>query len=462
MHRVALIGENSIEYVDRLLDIWNNGNCAVLIDWRIPLATSLEMMAEANVEECYIERKYFDNAIGELYESISFKPYDKKSNSAELIPQELYTKFKDNYTNNEAIILYSSGTTGKSKGIILSHFAISTNADAIIDYMQPQPSDCLYISKTMSHSSTLIGELLVALKSGMKAVIAPTIVPPRYILNNIFNFKVSVLCLNPTLMSFLIEEIPKAEYKIFSLRAVYVSGSILNNRLYKKARETFVNIPVFNVYGLSEAGPRVAAQLKEFCMNNSVGKPLKNVKLAIVDERGLEVPNGKTGIIHVSTPSCFSGYVCGESKHQSLYRNWLNTGDVGYIDENKDLHIIGRVDDVIIFESHKIYPSEVENQVLKCGSINDCAVVKVSTGENEFLACLYTGEAISEREFRHKLQKKLPSYEIPRRFIWRSTMPTTLNGKPSKLNVEEIIIHMIETEQDNENSGDKKRNSKDY
>lgn len=60
MNRVALIGENSIEYINILLDIWNNGNCAVLLDYRIPSATAVEMMVEAQVKECYIERKYFE------------------------------------------------------------------------------------------------------------------------------------------------------------------------------------------------------------------------------------------------------------------------------------------------------------------------------------------------------------------------------------------------------------------
>lgn len=88
-------------------------------------------------------------------------------------------------------------------------------------------------------------------------------------------------------------------------------------------------ISVFNVYGLSEASPRVTAQTPECCKSNSVGKPIGGIEVAIVDDNGTLVPNGKRGIIHVSTPSLFSGYVIGERKHPSLYRGWLNTGDIG-------------------------------------------------------------------------------------------------------------------------------------
>lgn len=78
MGRVALIGENSIGYVDTLVDIWNNGDCAVLIDWRIPLQTATDMMHEANVHTCYIEKRLFDKAAIAITENISFVLYERK------------------------------------------------------------------------------------------------------------------------------------------------------------------------------------------------------------------------------------------------------------------------------------------------------------------------------------------------------------------------------------------------
>ena len=195
MSRVGLIGENSIGYVNTLIDIWNNGDCAVLLDWQIPFQTAVEMMIEADVHTCYIEKSLLEKTDNSLFESIKFITYEKQNNLAELLPKYIYDKFKENYSKDESIVIYSSGTTGKSKGIILSHYAVNTNADAIIDYMKPGIKDCIYIAKPLSHSSTLTGELLVALKTKMKLVVAPTIVPPRYILNNINKFHVSKICL---------------------------------------------------------------------------------------------------------------------------------------------------------------------------------------------------------------------------------------------------------------------------
>ena len=429
MSRVALIGENSVEYVNVLLDIWNNGDCAVLLDWRIPFKTAVKMMVEAGVTRCCIENGRFDNKKDIFPESIEPEVFERQSNSAELLPQYIYDKYRDNYSDNEAVVIYSSGTTGTAKGIILSHYAIQTNADAIIDYMKPVSNDCIYICKTISHSSTLVGELLVALKFKMRLIMAPIIVPPRYVLSNIEKFGVTILCVNPTLLSMYADEYNQRRFNLSSLRTIYVSGSILNNKIYEKAHTVFSSIPIYNVYGLSELGPRVSAQTVNCCKSNSVGKPIKDVEIRIVNEQGIVVPNGERGILHVYTPCKFDGYIIGTQKYISLYEKWQNTGDIAYIDEFNELHILNRVDDVIIIDSHKIYPSDIEEILINQTSIKDCAVVKIDFDSHEFLGCLYVGEKENDFEIKAILKKKLMTYEIPRYFVWCDNLPKNKNGK---------------------------------
>lgn len=438
MSRIALIGENSIAYINALLDIWNNGNCAVLIDWRIPLITATEMMKEAGVSECYIQKSILEKSLEMRSDDIKYITFNS-DNTTGFIPDNIRNKFIVNYSKNEAVIIYSSGTTGKSKGIILSHYAINKNADAIIDYMQPQKTDCMYIVKSLSHSSTLTGELLVALKSEMKLLVSPTIVPPRYIFNNICDHQVSIICVNPTLLNMYVSEYRQRTYDISSLKKIYVSGSILSDKTYELAHEVFKGIPIYNVYGLSEAGPRVTAQTTECCKGNSVGKPIKFVEIVIVDENGKIVKNGERGIIHINTPCKFSGYVFGKEKNQSLYKSWLNTGDIGFFDNNEELHIIDRLDDVIIIDSHKIYPSEVERKIIDNTPIRECVVVKEEINNNEFIACLYVGDCYDEKIIKEKLKEFLLPYEIPRRFIHCNAIPRTNNGKISKLQIKNII-----------------------
>lgn len=308
MGRVALIGDNSIGYVNALLEIWNHSDCAVLIDWRIPFETAVDMMKEAGVKKCYIETGLYPEISDAELSAVLFERYEKLNLKAELLPASIYDKFRENYSKAEAVVIYSSGTTGKSKGIILSHYAINTNADAIIDYMNPISDDCIYICKTLSHSSTLVGELLVALKTKTKLIVAPVIVPPRYALNNIEKYGVTILCVNPTLLSLFADSYNPSKFNLSTLKTIYVSGSIMNDKVYTKAHESFSDISIYNVYGLSEAGPRVTAQTKDSNKSDSVGKPIKGVQIRIVDEQGKPLPHGERGILHVFTQSQFNGY----------------------------------------------------------------------------------------------------------------------------------------------------------
>ena len=438
MSRVALIGDNSIEYIDVLLDIWNNGDCAVLIDWRIPLVTSVQMMREAGVGKCYIEKKFLENVSDNSFLDIKFILFETKHNPVELLPKRIYDKYKSDYSTNEAIVVYSSGTTGKSKGIILSHFAISTNADAIIDYMKPTSDDCIYIAKTLVHSSTLTGELLVSLKTHMRIIIASPIIPPRLMITNLNKYGVTVLCLNPTLLSIITDEVERSGCLPEKLKSIYVSGSILNNRIYEKAHRVLRNIEIYNVYGLTEAGPRVTAQRANCCKGNSVGKAICNVEVVIVNEQGNELPCGQTGMIHVNSPSLFLCYVSGYYKHKSFYQNWLNTGDIGFFDSNEELHIIGRQDDVIIIESHKIYPSEIEDRILQNLDVTECAVVDIQMGDRICLACLYVGQA-EKMQLLKELRNRLPLYEVPRLIVRCENIPKNRNGKVSRQKIRKII-----------------------
>lgn len=440
MSRVALMGENSVEYIRILLDIWNHGDCAVLLDWRIPFQTAIEMMSEAGVERCYVEKKVFSKFDALVPVWLEIKKFESADNAAVQLPKILYDTFKEDYSTDEAVVIYSSGTTGKSKGIILSHYAINTNADAVIDYMKPDDNDCIYITKSLSHSSTLTGELLVALKTRMTLIVAPTIVPPRYVFHNIAEHGVTLLCLNPTLLKMFADDYVRNHYDISTLRTIYVSGSVLNDTICQTARESFEGIQIYNIYGLSEAGPRVTAQTENCCTGSSVGKPIKDVRIAIVDDQGNPVEAGKCGIIHVDTPSRYSGYISGKEKHRSLYNGWLNTGDIGLFDENGELYVMGRIDDVIMIDSHKIYPSEVEEQILRILDVSACAVFAVGENTDLKIVCAYVADKFILIHDLIKLRKILMPYEIPKSFIRVDRIPTVINGKVDYKQLKDMFV----------------------
>lgn len=441
MARVGLIGNNSVGYVEKLIGIWNNGDCAVLLDFRIPIKTLTDMMRDADVSMCIIGNSLYQAEIEHLPCDIQFVPFDDSCKSGIVLPSEIMGQFKDNYSYDEAVVIYSSSTTGKSKGIILSHFAINTNADAIIDYMHPTGNDCIYIAKTLSHSSTLTGELLVGLKSHARLLLGPTIVPPRVILSNIMKNKVTILGLNPTLLSMLTDEVERSGRQPETFLTIYVSGSILNDTVYEKAHRILTGSKIYNVYGLSEAGPRVTAQAEDCCKGNSVGKAIKGVEFAVVDENGEIQPASAKGMVHVKTPSLFSGYISGGQKLTSSYKGWLNTGDIGYIDKNGELHIVGRVDDIIIVGARKVYPSEIESDILTVDGILECLVSKVILESGtDAIACYYVANSKRDfsKEIRNLLLSKRATHEIPLKYHRVNYIEKNINGKTIRKNLQNI------------------------
>ena len=438
MGRIALIGENSIEYINILLDIWNNGDCAVLLDYHIPMKTAISMMEEADVTICYIQNSLKDKELDWAINSIKIVTFDVNTIHTQYVPEHIVYKYHERYSYDEAVVIYSSGTTGKARGIILSHYAITTNADAIIEYMQPNEESCIYIIRPLSHSSALVGELLVALRTKCKLVVSPVIIHPRNILSNIEKFNVTILCLNPMLLSMLADQNERSHINISGLKKIYSSGSLLNDAILQKAKKSLGGINIYNVYGLTEAGPRVTAQRYENGI--SVGEALQNVEVEILDNDGKIVEKGNRGVIYVKTPSMFSGYILGEIKHKSLYEGWLNTGDVGYMDTQNNLYITGRVDDVIIIRAHKIYPSDIEAKICEIFHVSECIVIKVEFQQDNILACLYVSKDDKDIDFKRGLNKELIEYEIPMLFLHVENIPKSVNGKINRADVTNIII----------------------
>ena len=155
-----------------------------------------------------------------------------------------------------------------------------------------------------------------------------------------------------------------------------------------------------------------------------------------MNEEGEILPELVRGTVHVKTPSLFSGYICGSAKQNALYKDWLNTGDIGFIDKNGELFIVDRVDDIIIIGSRKVYPSEIEDDILTIEDILECMVLKHTLESGtDTIACYYV--ASSQRDFskeiKNLLLSKRCSHEIPTIYYRVNSIKKNNNGKKIRL-----------------------------
>ena len=409
--RIGLMGHNSVEFIEQLIGIWNNNDSAVLIDYDMPVDALQRIISNNLIASLRIEDSLslkFDNAL--LNANVT--PYSVCTPLPCLLPDRIYDEFTERYDEDEAVVIFSSGTTGLNKGISLSHRAINNNADSIIQYMQPKATDCLYLNKKITHSSSLTGELLVALKGKFKIVVAPIVIPPRIAFRIISDFGVSILCCNPALLKMYVDEVERAPRFPEAIKTIYTSGDVISVKAIERAR-SLLDRPVYNVYGQTECGPRISAQTENCCHGNSVGKPIKNVEMKI----------DTSGEVLVKTNALFSGYTASAAETPG---EWHGTGDLGFIDENGELYITGRMNSLIVIDAHNIYPEAVEQTIIENTAISDCLVYK----DVEKLACDYfsAGE-INKAEIIRSIKPLLLPYEIPKTYRRVKIIPQNANGK---------------------------------
>lgn len=429
--RVGIYADNSSIYINTLISIWNKGDCAVLIDPRIPLEKALEQMKLCGVKVCYTDVEFANN---EMTTNLIFKKIEKQTinwfNEKTNI-KESFCKFSD----REALILFSSGTTGQAKGTILTFGGIQKNAEMIIDYMKPSADDKIFIIKSLAHSSTVVGELLVALFSEIPILLGNTKQHIGSLWNYVINNQITILCLNPSLLHLLSRYLLSVTSNINrnALKRIYTSGSILNVADVCNIKKVLNSVKVFNVYGLTEAGPRVTAQIQETPVG-SVGLPIGNVEVIVTDDLGNKLANNQKGLISVKTDSVFKGYVSNESaSKKTVYKDWLNTGDIGYFDEQGNLFITGRADRMVTCSGHNVYPEQIEDMISKLEYITDCYVYGVSdlTLGNK-LICIYESSENRDKELLYYCNTQLAQYEIPKKFV-HGKINKTANGKKTHI-----------------------------
>lgn len=318
-----------------------------------------------------------------------------------------------------ALIMCTSGTTGKPKGVIIEEDGLTKNVEAIKEYFMISEEDVILIARPLYHCAVLTGEFLISLINGVNIIFASGSYNPFMILSMLKKYSITVLGGTPSLFLQLALCNRKGQNES-KLRVIALSGECLVKEVANKIRESFKSAEIYNVYGLTEASPRVSyLPPEQFArIPESVGIGLKDTYIKIVDSAGAECEVNQPGDIIVHSPSIMKGYYRNDDlTRQKIQNHWLRTGDIGYKDKDGYLFILSRSDDMIIKAGMNIYPRQIENRVNELKEVKECVVYRVQMKSSQVIGIdlVMENESIdmTKKQILQLFQNILEEYEMP-------------------------------------------------
>jgi malonyl-CoA/methylmalonyl-CoA synthetase len=338
-----------------------------------------------------------------------------------------------------AAIVYTSGTTGRSKGAMLSHGNLLANAQVLKDYWDWRPGDVLIHALPIFHVHGLFVAIHGALLNGSKMLWlskfdAKTVTAklPR----------ASVFMGVPTLYTRLLAEPAFTRAACASMR-LFVSGSA---PLLKETFDEFrarTGHTILERYGMSEtvmltSNPCRKEEGRPWRIGGTVGQPLPGVGVRVVDDQGAACPTGEIGNVQVRGPSVFAGYwrLPEKTREEFTADGWFKTGDVGRFDEHGYLTIVGRSKDLVISGGFNVYPAEVEGLLNEMPGVAESAVVGVPHPDfGEAVVAVVVpkaGVALDGDALIAALKGRIAHFKVPKRAFVATDLPRNAMGKVQK------------------------------
>lgn len=334
-----------------------------------------------------------------------------------------------------AAILYTSGTTGRSKGAMLTHGNLASNSATLADYWRFTYEDRLIHALPIFHTHGLFVACNVVLMAG-----ASMIFLPKFDADAILALMPQATSLMgvPTFYTRLLQHAGLNRESTANMR-LFTSGSAPLTAETHHAFEERTGHRILERYGMTETNMNTSNPYDGERRGGTVGFPLPGVELRIADRGdGSPLPDGEIGIIEVRGPNVFTGYWRMPEKTRQEFREdgFFITGDLGYIDEQHYVHIVGRDKDLVISGGYNVYPKEVEQLIDELPGVVESAVIGLphpDLGEGVAAAVvIQAGAKLDEAEVIASLRDRIARYKQPKKVYFVDELPRNVMGKVQK------------------------------
>lgn len=336
--------------------------------------------------------------------------------------------------DDTAVILYTSGTTGRPKGAELSHFNMFFNAmTSATRVISLEPSDIGLAVLPLFHSFGQTCVMNALIYAGGTITLLPRFEPVKAA-EVIQRDKVTLFAGVPTMYFYLLNHPAVAGYDFGSLRRCVSGGSAMPVEVMHAFNNKY-GVTILEGYGLSETSPVASFNdLNKPTKPGSIGTPIWGVEMRAVDAEGNAVPTGELGEIVIRGHNVMKGYYKrSEATAEAIRNGWFHTGDLARIDEEGSFFIVDRVKDMVIRGGFNVYPREIEEVLYGHPAVAEAAVIGVpdqALGEEvKAVVALKPNQSVEQQELIEYCKERLAAYKYPRSIEFRESLPKTATGK---------------------------------
>jgi long-chain acyl-CoA synthetase len=433
--RVGLWLKNCPEFVPALFGILAAGGVVVPINNFLKPAEVSYMLADAEADVLITDQ----TLVGFVPELQRDRP-ELKSLLAERFseptayPVEANEDWGGRTVEDLAVIVYTSGTTGRPKGAMLAHGNLLHNVESCRLVLQCVQEDRIAVLLPMFHSFMLCVGVLLPMLVGGSIVLIRSLHPPRNVLQELIQRRATIL---PAIPQFFRSMVSAPIGVELPLRMAISGAAPLPVQILTEFGEKF-SFPLIEGYGLSEASPVVTKNpLNGVRKPGSIGLPIPNVEVSIQDDLGRQLAATEVGEVCVRGGNVMMGYWKQPEETAKVMRDgWLLTGDVGYRDADGYYFITDRKKDMLLVNGINVYPREVEEVLYQFPGVKEAAVIGIpDTRKGEqpiaFVAA-NEGVQLGEKELLQFVRTKLADYKVPRKVMFMAALPRNATGKVLK------------------------------
>ena len=363
-------------------------------------------------------------------------------------PEDIFTEIGDDDTT---ILMYTAGTTGFPKGVMLPHNSFAIYVLENVTPADPVTEEKNILTVPLYHVAG-VQAMMAAIYGGRTMVMERQFEPEEW-LELVQGEKVDRAMMVPTMLKQLIDHPDFAKYDLSSLKVITYGAAPMPLEVIKKAMDIFPGVNFINAFGQTETASTITTlspddhvlsgtdeeKEKKLKRLSSIGKPMSDVEMKVVDEEGNDLPQGEVGEIVARGPRVMSGYWKDEEKTEKTVDKdgWVHTGDMGYVDEDGYFFLAGRATDMIIRGGENISPEEVEVVLHGYPKIDEAAVIGIPDedwGEVPKAYCVVKEgcEDCTPEEIMEYCRANLASYKRPRVVEFIDELPRNPMGKVLK------------------------------